>query len=91
MSTAPETHQGILRPRITLLDDSKTVIIEWCDVETDGVIWTEQITIPPARRAYSQIVCSGDFQTRPGFFVDNEGKRHFVVHAQPGVYSGLFG
>ncbi len=87
----PKMHLGVLRPLFRLFDDSAVLQVEWLDVETNKIVWTETIRPKAGMRAISQIVCSGEFQPMPGYFLDDDGRRHFVMHAEPGQLGTVFG
>ena len=73
---------GTLRARITLIGGG--VKIEWMDPRTLEVVWTETCTPKAGMSFVSQIECQGEFHPRSGFFMDENGKRHFVLNAEPG-------
>jgi hypothetical protein len=78
----PTEYNGTLRARVTLIEGGAK--IEWFDPQTMETVWTETCTPRPGMAFVSQIECSGEFHPRAGFFMDGEGKRHFVLHADPG-------
>jgi hypothetical protein len=86
--TAPTNYSGELRPRITIIaiDHAR---VEWLNVD-NVVIWTEDVKPPIGMSFMSQIVCDGNFSTRPGYFVDPLGKRHFVMACDPGRLGSMF-
>ena len=90
--TAPlKSYSGTLRPRITPLGGNSTKV-EWVN-ETDGsVVWVETCTPNDGFAFMSQIVCTGDFATQTSsYFIDTEGKRHFVLHAEEGRLGAAMG
>lgn len=78
-----QQHSGVLRAKITPLG-GRAVKVEWFDPATLAVVWTETCDPADGMSFVSQIQCEGDFRTVSGFFIDGEGKRHFVMHADPG-------
>lgn len=58
--------------------------LDWFDPQTMETVWTETCEPHAGFSFASQIVCSGEFRPASGFFIDSEGKRHFVMHADPG-------
>lgn len=88
MSEPLKAYEGTLRPKITILDEEQAKV-EWLD-DVGTVIWTE--TVKP-RKGYSfmsQVTCTGKFNIAPGYFVDEDGKRHFVLNCDPGKLGALF-
>lgn len=89
MSEPLKTYAGTLRPRITILglEEAK---VEW--INTEGVVvWTETSKPRQGYSFVSQITCVGEFATSPGYFVDEDGKRHFVMKCDPGRLGVPFG
>ncbi len=85
-----ETYDGVLRCRISVLALDK-VKLEWFNEETREVIWTETVTMPKEDlSAISQINCSGSFETRNGYFMDEFGLKHHRMTAQPGNMKSTF-
>jgi len=81
-----KTYEGVLRCRVSVLALDK-VKLEWFDEETREVIWTETITMPSeGLSGISQINCSGSFETRNGYFMDEFGLRHHRMTAEPGNF-----
>lgn len=95
--TIPEKHSGRLRPRITI-EAADRLRIEWCvaqtltrDVET-RVVWTETITIPEEGWAVvPRVACIGEWSTDAPFFQDQDGYRHFRMHADPKHFNATLG
>ena len=75
-------YQGTLRPRITVRD-GQPVQVEWL-ASGGEIIWTENVILRDHRTFASQIECTGEFRIVPGHFVDDEGRRHFVLQAELG-------
>lgn len=73
-------YKGTLRPRYSRVDE-KRIKIEW--VKDDGTIWKTETCVLENKSFVSQIECSGEFNIKPGYFW-KEGKRHFVLKANPG-------
>ena len=82
-------YTGVLRPRFTILAQDHARV-EWIDVESGYVIWTEECKPPNDWSFASQIVCSGTFNIQPGHFIDPEGKRHFVLKCDTGQLGTTF-
>ena len=83
--------QGTLRPKIKPIGvDLQTglfeVEVEWIEMQTNELVWKETIRIPPNQSAFSQIQSTGYAQPVDGCFVDENGKRHFVLRAEPGIF-----
>lgn len=79
-----QSYSGQLRAKVTILAIDRCRI-EWIKGDNPSlVVWTEDIAITPGMSAVSQIAGEGEFEPRPGFFVDGAGKRHFVVQLEPG-------
>jgi hypothetical protein len=83
MADIAKQYQGTLRPRISIPEPGR-VKVEWIDVDTGVVIWTETGKPREGRSFVSQIIASGKFETAPPYEVDSEGKRHFVMACEPG-------
>lgn len=88
MSEPLKTYSGELRAKITILEPEEASI-EWCD-RNGLVVWMETSKPREGMSFMSQIVCTGEFKTVPGYFVDEDGKRHFVMKCDPGEL-GAFG
>lgn len=87
---AAAQYAGVLRPQITILSADRARV-EWVDPATREVVWTEECS-PRAGCAFvSQIECKGEFRPLPGYFVDADGKRHFVLAAEPGRLGAKMG
>lgn len=87
--TVPKFFQGTIRPKIKPLGiDLATgfaeIEIEWIEMQTNRRVFLETIKIPPKNAAFSQIQCTGLSKPVDGIFVDEHGKRHFVLRAEPG-------
>jgi len=79
-----DTYEGVLRCRVSVLAMDK-VKLEWFEEETREVIWTETIRMPQdGMSGISQINCSGSFDTRSGYFMDEFGLKHHRMTAEPG-------
>ena len=78
-----KTYAGTLRPEITLIEGGAS--IDWIDPATREVIWSETCKPKSGFSFASQIECTGDFSTRDGYFIDKDGKRHFVMQADIGA------
>lgn len=78
-----KTYTGTLRPEITLIDGG--AVITWINPRTREAVWTESCTPKPGFSFASQIECTGEFCTRDGYFIDQDGKRHFVMQADIGA------
>lgn len=89
MNEPRKTYQGTLRPKITILGPEEARI-EWCDRDGNA-IWTETAKPREGFSFMSQITCDGEFSTSPGYFVDEEGKRHFVMKCDTGKLGSIFG
>ena len=79
-------YSGTLRPKITILGE-ELLKIEWIhesEGRIDEIIWTETIKVKAGCSAVSQVVCSGHFEPKPGYFMDENGLRHFVMACDPG-------
>lgn len=76
----PNRFTGTMRAKITLLEGG--VCIEWINAETMEVIWTETVQPADGCAAVCQIAGIGEFEPRPGYFIDSEGKRHFAMPAE---------
>lgn len=84
------TYEGVLRCRVSILALDK-VELKWFDEETREVIWTETIRMPEENLSgISQINCSGSFETRNGYFMDEFGLKHHRMTAEPGKMSSTF-
>lgn len=78
----PTTHTGTLRAEITLIEGGAS--IDWIDPQTREVVWSETCKPNPGFSFASQIECQGEFHIRDGYFIDQDGKRHFVMQADMG-------
>ena len=76
------SYEGTLRLLVTPLSEGK-FRLEWL-AGNKQVIWTEECT-PKAGCAFaSQIQATGTFKAVPGYFLDSNGLRHFVMSAECG-------
>lgn len=82
-----QSYQGTLRPRFTKLEENEFQV-EWVNSEGE-VIWTETCVLDD-KSFVSQIECEGEFNLRQGHFF-KDGKRHFVMHVDPGLLGSLLG
>ena len=80
-------HTGTLRAEVTLIEGGAS--IDWIDPQTREVIWSETCKPKPGFSFASQIECMGDFCTRDGYFIDQDGKRHFVMYADIGLLGAI--
>ena len=88
MTDVRKTYEGDLRPKITILSQNHAQV-EWLD--PDGtVVWTEQCKPADGISFMSQVQCSGSFAIKPGYFVDANGKNHYVLKCEPGRLGALF-
>lgn len=81
-------HRGTLRMCVRPLGD-RCLSLQWICDETQDIIWTEMVNVPEDRGFVSQIVGTGTFRPHPGYFLDLENKRHFVIAAEPGKLGAL--
>ena len=90
MSEVPKSFSGRMRVLITPMNNRK-VKVDWIDDSTGDVIWSETCETGPGFSFISSVIPTGDFEIGPGFFVDRNGKRHHVIHCEPGILSSALG
>lgn len=98
MSEPLKQYAGTLRPRFTYLETITdkfgipyhTLKVQWVNAE-GVVIWTETAKCQDGHAFVSQITCVGEFSTSNTYYVDEDGKRHFVMKCDPGVLGVPFG
>lgn len=87
MSEPRKFFQGTLRTKIKPLglmpEGFHHFEIEWVDSDTREVVWQERVKVPPGNAFVSQIEVTGYARPKDTFFVDEDGKRHFVLRAEP--------
>lgn len=79
-----KTYKGTLRPQITLIEGGAS--IDWIDPITREVIWSESCRPKSDFSFASQIECNGDFTVKDGYFIDQDGKRHYIMQADLGIF-----
>jgi len=84
-----ERFDGHVRLQVTIISETH-VRLQWFNSETDEVIWTEECKPNVGVSFVAQIEGKGLFQPRPGYFVGLDGKRHFVMNAEPGMLGAGF-
>lgn len=85
-----QEHFGLLRPQVSTIDDNARIQVEWVG-PTGEIVWTETMENRAGQAAVSQIQCEGTFSVQSGMYVDSEGKRHYVLKADPGRVGAPFG
>jgi len=82
-----EEYTGTLRLCVRPLGERR-LLMQWL-AEDGTVVWTENAHVPADRGFVSQIVGTGTFIPQPGYFLDADNKRHFVISAEPGKLGAL--
>jgi hypothetical protein len=89
----------VIRAKITprFAEDSVTLVVEWVEIlegeQVGKTLVREEFSIARRREGCSYVTRGGfdEGRMQPGtFWIDEEGRRHFVVQAEAGVV-GLIG